>query len=266
MALDKLVDSSQLDSDLTSVANAIRTKGGTSAQLAFPSGFVSAISAIPSGGGGISADDIATGNVTHINLTGTTISQDYAFAYLPIQTISAPNLTTLSNAHAFSYCRKLGTIIFPELTTMSYQWSGNFSYAGGTDLSTTNAILVFPKLNFGTARSTFDRGRFKKIDLGPTVTNLPNDTFYHNTGQQTVEVLILRKADGVVTASNSDGLIGLRDVYIPKTMYDHLGDNTAMDYQAATNWATRFANGYITFHSIAGSAYDGYWADGTPIS
>lgn len=39
------------DTDLTSVANAIRTKGGTSAQLEFPSGFVSAIGAIPSGGG-----------------------------------------------------------------------------------------------------------------------------------------------------------------------------------------------------------------------
>ena len=49
MALDKLVDSSQLDTDLTSVANAIRTKGGTSAQLAFPAGFVSAVQAIPTG-------------------------------------------------------------------------------------------------------------------------------------------------------------------------------------------------------------------------
>lgn len=43
MAVDKLVDSTQLDADLTSVANAIRTKGGTSAQLAFPAGFVQAI-------------------------------------------------------------------------------------------------------------------------------------------------------------------------------------------------------------------------------
>ena len=50
MAVDKLVDSSQLDSDLTSVANAIRTKGGTSASLAFPSGFVSAIQNLSGGG------------------------------------------------------------------------------------------------------------------------------------------------------------------------------------------------------------------------
>lgn len=50
MALDKLVDSTQLDADLTTVANAIRTKGGTAVQLAFPSGFVSAIETIPTGG------------------------------------------------------------------------------------------------------------------------------------------------------------------------------------------------------------------------
>lgn len=52
MSLDKLVDSTQLDSDLESVADAIRAKGGTSASLAFPAGFVSAVEAIPTGGGG----------------------------------------------------------------------------------------------------------------------------------------------------------------------------------------------------------------------
>lgn len=49
MSVDKLVDSTQLDADLTSVANAIRTKGGTSASLAFPSGFVTAIGNISAG-------------------------------------------------------------------------------------------------------------------------------------------------------------------------------------------------------------------------
>lgn len=46
MAVDKLVDSTQLDADLTSVANAIRSKGGTSGTLAFPNGFISAVEAI----------------------------------------------------------------------------------------------------------------------------------------------------------------------------------------------------------------------------
>ena len=39
------------DTELTNVANAIRTKGGTSAALTYPAGFVSAIQAIPTGGG-----------------------------------------------------------------------------------------------------------------------------------------------------------------------------------------------------------------------
>ena len=47
MSADKLVDSVQLDADLTSIANAIRTKGGTSGQLAFPNGFVSAVQNLP---------------------------------------------------------------------------------------------------------------------------------------------------------------------------------------------------------------------------
>lgn len=49
MALDKAVDSAQLNADLTAVADAIRTKGGTSEQLAFPDGFVSAVQAIQTG-------------------------------------------------------------------------------------------------------------------------------------------------------------------------------------------------------------------------
>lgn len=47
MAVDKLVDSTQLNADLTSVANAIRAKSGGSNSLAFPSGFITEIASIP---------------------------------------------------------------------------------------------------------------------------------------------------------------------------------------------------------------------------
>lgn len=53
MGADKLVDSTELNSDLTSVADAIRSQGGTSAPLVFPSGFVSAIEGISTGSGGV---------------------------------------------------------------------------------------------------------------------------------------------------------------------------------------------------------------------
>ena len=51
MAIDKAVDSARLEADLTTVADAIRAKGGTSDALTFPGGFASAISAIATGGG-----------------------------------------------------------------------------------------------------------------------------------------------------------------------------------------------------------------------
>ena len=52
MAVDKLIDSTQLNSDLTSIANAIRAKSGGSGALAFPAGFISEIGNITTGGGG----------------------------------------------------------------------------------------------------------------------------------------------------------------------------------------------------------------------
>ena len=48
-----MADYKVTDTELTSIANAIRTKGGTQAQLEFPTGFVSAVQAIPTGGGGV---------------------------------------------------------------------------------------------------------------------------------------------------------------------------------------------------------------------
>lgn len=51
MALDKLVDSTQLDSDLSDIAEAIRAKSGGSSSLAFPNGFVSEVQSIQTGTG-----------------------------------------------------------------------------------------------------------------------------------------------------------------------------------------------------------------------
>ena len=56
--------------ELTSVANAIRIKGGTNSQLVFPNGFVSAIGNISGGGG---SSDFSTAEVTIVN----TYSSDF---------------------------------------------------------------------------------------------------------------------------------------------------------------------------------------------
>ena len=55
------------DTELTSIANAIRTKGGTHSQLEFPTEFVSAIQAIPKGGG---STNILSGKLPPTSLDG----------------------------------------------------------------------------------------------------------------------------------------------------------------------------------------------------
>lgn len=55
------------DTELTSIANAIRAKGGTNAQLVFPTGFVSAIQAIQTGSTTVSWETMANQNITIIS-------------------------------------------------------------------------------------------------------------------------------------------------------------------------------------------------------
>lgn len=52
MVIDKAIDSTEFDSKLTTVADAIRTAGGTTDTMSFPTGMVDAISSLSSGGGG----------------------------------------------------------------------------------------------------------------------------------------------------------------------------------------------------------------------
>lgn len=76
------------DTELTTVADAIRTKGGTSAALEWPSGFAQAIADIPSGGGvtlykingivGLSTYNSVTIDGTYYNDTSTSVRMGYA--------------------------------------------------------------------------------------------------------------------------------------------------------------------------------------------
>lgn len=54
-------------------------------------------------------------------------------------------------------------------------------------------------------------------------------------------------------------------IYIPKVLYDHLGDKSSLDYKAQTNWAALDAAGHTNWLPIEGSIYETQYADGTPI-
>ena len=62
MAFDKIIDSAVLNADLTTIANAIREKCGTSGSLSFPDGFVSAVTSIVTAAGGSGGNDSGSGS------------------------------------------------------------------------------------------------------------------------------------------------------------------------------------------------------------
>lgn len=83
--------------ELTSVADAIRAKGGTTAQLVYPSGFVSAINAIETGGGG-GSDELVN------SLIDRTISGVYV-----------NNTVTAIGVYGLAGCTKLTSVVLPAV-------------------------------------------------------------------------------------------------------------------------------------------------------
>lgn len=117
MAYDKVVDSAVLDAGLTAIADAIRAKGGTSAQLAFPDAMKAAIEAIEAGGGSFNivtstfADATTSlGEVAH----GLSQKPTFAIAIRANQNatkndcVAAYTFTDGTNVH-YGYCRNGNT-------------------------------------------------------------------------------------------------------------------------------------------------------------
>lgn len=288
MAIKKIVDSGQLDTDLDSVADAIRAKSGGSSQLAFPGGFVSEIQAIPSGG--VTIDDMCdrtwiTGEqvikeattigpyaftevdgLTKISSSSVTTVLERAFyGCSNLEEVSFPELTsirtfansnTLGEARTFGLCGKLKKFYAPKLEYIygNYVFSRYYSVYAGT----AECIFVFPVIK-ELGAYTFETTLATLFDLGPDLTQIRSDTFYGRTAEsQRNKTLILRRTAGVVKAATTDAIREVVDVYCPSALIS--------SYQAATNWKARYDGGYITFHAIEGSQYETAYADGTPIT
>ena len=121
MAIDKAVDSAALNSNLTSVANAIRQKGGTSGSLAFPSGFVTAIGNLPTP----VPVQTATGNLTMNGSGATTVNCGFV-----------PDLVVIYLAHDSSLNEDYN-LCFPF-----FKLSGSTRYCGSSGWDETNNYLL----------------------------------------------------------------------------------------------------------------------------
>lgn len=259
MALDALVDSTQLDSDLTSVANAIRAKSGGSGQLAFPSGFVSEIGDIPTGGGDFLDPAYPSGEI-HSTYAGEV--PEYAVSNRTgITKIYAP-LVSVYRASSF-YAFKGTNIYLPLAQQKPYS---NNCFASSPNLE----VIALPS-----ATNSFYSYYFQNCPKLRAV-DCVTDAFYQISGFNgcTVLTTLVLRRSAVVTLANANWFDGTPfasggsggTIYIPKSLYDHLGDGSSNDYKAATNWSTVDGRGTITWAKIEGSIYETQYADGTLIA
>lgn len=211
-------------------------------------------------GGGGSSDliDFVEGNLTTFEDSEITKVRANGFmGYSRLTEISLPNCTKVGNS-AFQACTGLTKLYLPKVE----------------DVEPTNAFyaitcpLVLPSFK-GTTYNRFPQFKGTVVDLGKGDYYIGGYTWNQCTK---LTKIILRKetiprldnANAVVNTPFKSGGTG-GEIYIPKVLYDHLGDGSALDYKSATNWSTVDGYGTITWMQIEGSQYEHYYADGTPI-
>jgi hypothetical protein len=243
------------ESSLTSVADAIRDKSGTTSSLVFPEGFISAIGSITPGEGGI------TPNGT-INITTNGIHDVTSFASANVNVPTSGGdivngddieVGNLSELHAWSKYTIGGTIIEEPVTDVQLFWkmassSATFEidYADSYEIVDNAISLVNPTtitLGSDTASRNAIKGKYVKRG---GVYYIPSDArvaYGNYTTNKTIEVdkatkITYTAADGdfvclvVSEDSNAYPQNGEQDGY--KYVYNGTLDSGSCDHTAVT--------------------------------
>ena len=191
------------DTNLTAVANAIRTKGGTSEQLEFPDDFVSAIGDIQTGGGSsVTVEALSvTENGTYTAPTGkayspisvsvsgggtdelllletnqltartsaSTLVRQYLYYYCTsLTSVSYPNATSIDSC-AFYNCSSLTSVSFPAAMSV-----GNSSFHDCSSLTSAS----FPAVTYIASNAFYNCTNLTSASF-PVVTSISSNAFYN---------------------------------------------------------------------------------------
>lgn len=228
------------DTDLTSVADAIRTKGGTSAALAFPAGFVQAIADIPSGG--------SYPDYTNI------LKRSYSGRF-------EDSSLTYAGRNAFYYCRSITALYCTALVTTDVA-----AFSEDTKIETA----VLPVLEQVGQQAFNNCSKLASCDFkGSSSTGIVSQAF---TGCSVLNMLVIRGSNvcklGNTAAFNSSPFASGKaggTLYVPSSLIS--------SYQSASNWSTILGYANNQIKSIESTHTDPtapidltlYYADGTPI-
>lgn len=150
------------DTELTSVANAIRTKGGTSSSLVYPTGFVSAIEAISTGTDvsdtTAAASDVRTGKYFYTSAgVKTQGSLANGSATTPATTITANPSISVSNSGLITASNSKTQSVTPTVSAgyVSSGTAGTITVNGSntSQLTTQAAQTIYPSTSDQTIAS-----------------------------------------------------------------------------------------------------------------
>lgn len=214
----------------------------------------------PSGGTG-TLEARALGTLTsYSNHSLTTIAKG-TFYLSNLVSIDCPNVTKIER-YGLGYSEALtGTAFFPKaiIDTSAFQQCKLVDY------------IVFDGCESWMGSFATNCQKVKAIDAGVNSKGFGTLAFASNA---LMDTLIIRRSSAIATLGGINVFSGTPfksggtggTIYIPKALYDHLGDGTTLDYKSATNWSTIDGYGTITWAQIEGSYYETHYADGTVIS
>lgn len=158
-----IVNRTMLDAGLTKIANAIRAKGGTSAQLAFPDGMADAIAAIEAGGGG-ETYEIVSGMITSTINSGDDFTLYHNLGVAPfIFAMSIPENFSFSSGKIASIMYVDGTIdnrfapmsynIAKKICAITLRNTRSDTYVSGSITADSDKVSVPTYINGNTTAS-----------------------------------------------------------------------------------------------------------------
>ena len=177
-----------------------------------------------------------------------------------ITEVKGSNVTYMGIS-AFTSCENLEKISFPQLVSLVSGYVPPFNKC--PKLSEVH----LPRLLLTTTDATFNACSALETAIAPKLNNINgNNVFINCSNLKTLLIGDTRRASlgnvnsfsGTPFASGGSG----GDIYIPKALYDHLGDGSNLDYLSEPRWNTLNGYGTIAWHPIEGSEYETYMPGG----
>ena len=185
-------------------------------------------------------------NVTNVQASG--------FAFSGLESVILPFVTAVGQ-YAFQGCRSLKTVHLPRTNLTHFVF-----------LDTSAVEFLFLPSATGIGMGSFQRCTNLQTVILPAIRSLNTGNVF--VGDANLKTIVLGYENVVdcnasmfgQTPFASGGSGG--DIYIPKALYDHLGDGSNLDYLHNTRWNTFNSYGTITWHPIEGSEYETYMPGG----